>query len=80
MPILHWVASQGNWEIAFPSPAHEKTLGWEYEAVQWEDKIEKAYFRGQISHPSSTFASPSQIKLIPRIRLMRLAKELPDCP
>ena len=78
MPILHWVASQGNWEIAFPSPAHEKTLGWQYQEVPWEDKIEKAYFRGQISHPSYTLASPSQIKLIPRIRLMRLAKEHPD--
>jgi len=45
--------------------------------VAWEDKIDKAYFRGQISHPSYTMPSPSQVKLIPRVRLMRLAKEHP---
>lgn len=76
VPMMHWVRSMGHWEIPFPSFLHERALSLKYAPVPWDQKIEKAYFRGGLSHPSH--AQPADIPMLPRIRLLRLAKERPD--
>ena len=68
----------GHWEIAFPSPYHERSIEKKYDLVKWDDKIEKAYFRGQLSHPSWIEPTDNHIYMMARMRVLRLAEEHPE--
>ncbi|CAJ1458485.1 unnamed protein product [Effrenium voratum] len=85
VPQFHWVRSGGHWTVPLPNPfqlkAHAKNLlgdseGNQGNLVPWGEKIPKLFWRGALSAPD-LFAL-EDIGTLPRVRLMKLAKENQD--
>ncbi|CAE7806475.1 POGLUT2, partial [Symbiodinium necroappetens] len=85
IPQFHWVRSAGHWTIPLPNPyhlrAHAQHLLGDFPQhrdhhMPWAKKIPKIYWRGQLSAPDHFLKE--DMGTLPRVRLMKLAKDFPD--